>query len=425
MNDEVPLRTNDEVPLRVVRDGAVLRITVDREARHNPLSRPVLAALRRALHEHAHDEALRCALITGAGQRYFAAGGDLHELDAVRTPEQAREMSDEGRAALDAVRDFPVPVLAVMNGDALGGGAELALACDFRLMREGAHIGFVHGRLAITSAWGGGPDLAALAGAGDERAALREPATHCTRLQRAGVQRVARLAQHGRDEVAHGSLERRRVAGADVGQAPPERGGGGDHLAARGHAQRARRADQRGTQQCGHRHNTQGQRPLQRQRQRRHDQPGQHTAQRHAGLLDREDQPHAMRRCRARQDLRAGRRDRPIAQPEHEGARHRQPGLAAADERDAAGAQDERDLAAADRPMVRHHMPAEHAGHHRAEVGERDVKAHGGARQAQLCGDHRRHRRRRDQRGRGQRLDGQGDGQRRPGRGAIGVHGLD
>lgn len=154
----------DNPPLHVTRGGAVLRLTVDRPARHNPLSRQVLAALRTALHQHASDEHLRCVLLTGAGDRYFAAGGDVHELDAVRTPEQAREMSDEGRAALDAVRDFPVPVIAVMHGDALGGGAELALACDFRLMREGAHIGFVHGRLAITSAWGGGPDLTALVG---------------------------------------------------------------------------------------------------------------------------------------------------------------------------------------------------------------------------------------------------------------------
>lgn len=154
----------EDPPLRVQRDGAVLRLTVNRPARHNPLSRTVLAALRAALHHHAGDDTLRCALITGAGARYFAAGGDVHELGAVRSAEQAREMADEGRAALDAVRDFPLPVLAVLNGDALGGGAELALACDFRLMHEGAHIGFVHGRLAITSAWGGGPDLAALVG---------------------------------------------------------------------------------------------------------------------------------------------------------------------------------------------------------------------------------------------------------------------
>ena len=116
-----------DAPLRVEREGAVLRITVDRPTRHNPLSRPVLARLRAALAENASDATLRCALITGAGNRYFAAGGDVHELDAVRTPAQAREMSDEGRATLDAVRDFPVPVLAVLNGDALGGGAELAV----------------------------------------------------------------------------------------------------------------------------------------------------------------------------------------------------------------------------------------------------------------------------------------------------------
>lgn len=155
---------SEEMHLRVAQEGAVLRLVVDRPARHNPLSRTALAELRMALRRHADDPQLRCALITGAGDRYFAAGGDVHELDAVRTPEQAREMSAEGRAALDAVREFPLPVIAVMNGDALGGGAELALACDFRLMREGAHIGFVHGRLAITSAWGGGPDLTALVG---------------------------------------------------------------------------------------------------------------------------------------------------------------------------------------------------------------------------------------------------------------------
>lgn len=160
----MPAETLLETPLLVEREGALLRLTVDRPSRHNPLSRPVLAALRAALTTYAGDEALRAAVITGAGGRYFAAGGDVHELDAVRTPDDARTMSDEGRAALDAVRDFPLPVIALLDGDALGGGAELALACDFRLMREGAHIGFVHGRLAITSAWGGGPDLAALIG---------------------------------------------------------------------------------------------------------------------------------------------------------------------------------------------------------------------------------------------------------------------
>jgi enoyl-CoA hydratase len=150
--------------LQVERTGAVLRVTIDRPAKHNPLSRPVLAALRRAFEDTAGDPSLMCAVLSGAGDRYFAAGGDLRDLENVRTPEQAREMASEARAALDAVRNFPVPVVALLNGDAIGGGAELALACDFRVIREGAHIGFIHGRLNISSAWGGGPDLAALVG---------------------------------------------------------------------------------------------------------------------------------------------------------------------------------------------------------------------------------------------------------------------
>jgi enoyl-CoA hydratase len=73
-------------------------------------------------------------------------------------------MAEEGKAALEAVRRFPVPVVAALNGDALGGGAELALACDFRVLATHAHIGFIHGRLNIATAWGGGVDLLRLLG---------------------------------------------------------------------------------------------------------------------------------------------------------------------------------------------------------------------------------------------------------------------
>jgi enoyl-CoA hydratase len=147
-----------------VREGPVLRVTIQRPERHNPLSLGVLRRLRDGLLAVRDDASLACVLLRGAGERYFAAGGDLDELDAVRTVEATRAWSDEARGALDVVRAFPVPVLAVLNGDAIGGGAELALACDFRVIREGAHVGYIHGRLGITPAWGGGTDLIALLG---------------------------------------------------------------------------------------------------------------------------------------------------------------------------------------------------------------------------------------------------------------------
>jgi enoyl-CoA hydratase/carnithine racemase len=127
------------------------------------LSRAVLRRLLEIFSAVPSDD-LACVLLRGAGERYFAAGGDLRDLASVRTDAQARQMAAEARAALDAIRAFPLPVIAYVNGDALGGGAELAVACDLRIMRAEAQIGFIQGRLAITSAWGGGVDLATLIG---------------------------------------------------------------------------------------------------------------------------------------------------------------------------------------------------------------------------------------------------------------------
>ena len=144
--------------------GAV-RITINRPHKHNALSRSVLADLASEVTRSGADPQTRFIVIQGSGDRYFAAGGDLVDLSSVRTPEATLEMSNEARDALDAIRDCPVPVVAYVNGDAIGGGAELAVACDMRLIAAPARIGFIQGKLAITSAWGGGTDLCALIGA--------------------------------------------------------------------------------------------------------------------------------------------------------------------------------------------------------------------------------------------------------------------
>ena len=142
----------------------LVRITINRPDKHNPLSLGVLQQIAAALSSAAQEVHVRCAVIRGAGERYFAAGGDLRKLAEVRTAEQTVAMMEASRAALDAVRAFPLPVIALLNGDALGGGAELAVACDMRMIRAGARIGFIQGRLNICSAWGGGPDLFSLIG---------------------------------------------------------------------------------------------------------------------------------------------------------------------------------------------------------------------------------------------------------------------
>jgi enoyl-CoA hydratase len=147
-----------------VREGGLVWITVNRAHKHNALAWPVLDALAQAVQSAGNETRTRCIVIGGAGDKYFAAGGDLVELSAVRSEQQTNEMVDQASSALEVVRSCPVPVVAYLNGDALGGGAELAVACDMRMFASHARLGFVQGRVGITSAWGGGSDLCALLG---------------------------------------------------------------------------------------------------------------------------------------------------------------------------------------------------------------------------------------------------------------------
>lgn len=144
--------------------GPLLRVTINRPEKRNPLSRSLLRELRATFERHVANEALVLAVLRGAADKSFAAGGDLRDLEKVRTLEDSRALFDLGNGAFDAIRRFPVPVVAALNGLAVGGGAELAVACDVRIAASHARIGFVQGTLNIPTAWGGGADLAAIVG---------------------------------------------------------------------------------------------------------------------------------------------------------------------------------------------------------------------------------------------------------------------
>ena len=190
---------NSEDLVKAVRDGLRLEVTINRPAKRNALSRATLTSLRTIFERNATDENIRIATLTGAGEKSFAAGGDLNDLSSLLTSAEAVEMSRQARSALDAIRTFPVPVIAVLNGDALGGGAELAVACDMRIAESHAHIGFVHGRLAITTSWGGGIDLPSIVG----------PSCALALLSRADVLTAAEAKEIGLVDVlveSHGEM---------------------------------------------------------------------------------------------------------------------------------------------------------------------------------------------------------------------------
>jgi len=143
----------------------LLRVRINRADKRNALSRAVLSELERAFSLHSRDTSLKAAVLTGAGEKAFAAGGDLREFATLRSEQDATELFSNAHRALEQVRRFPVPVIAALNGLAVGGGAELALACDFRVAAAHASLGFVQGRLNISTGFGGGADLMRLLGA--------------------------------------------------------------------------------------------------------------------------------------------------------------------------------------------------------------------------------------------------------------------
>lgn len=142
-------------------DDGLAVITIDRPHARNAISLETMDQLDKALDGAAGAAAL---VLTGAGDRAFVSGGDLKELSALRTEAQASAMAFRMRSICDRIAGFPAPVMAALNGHALGGGAEFAVAADIRVAADDIKIGFNQVALAIMPAWGGAERLVALVG---------------------------------------------------------------------------------------------------------------------------------------------------------------------------------------------------------------------------------------------------------------------
>ncbi|MDV3127773.1 enoyl-CoA hydratase/isomerase family protein [Mycobacterium sp. 21AC1] len=142
-------------------DNGLAVITIDRPHARNAISLDTMDELDKALDGAAGASALA---ITGAGDRAFVSGGDLKELAALRTELEASAMAWRMRSICDRIAGFPGPVIAALNGHALGGGAEVAVAADIRIAADDIRIGFNQVALAIMPAWGGAERLSTLVG---------------------------------------------------------------------------------------------------------------------------------------------------------------------------------------------------------------------------------------------------------------------
>jgi len=151
--------------LLIDRDGAVAIVTINRPGVLNALSTQTLDELRRAILELKYDETVRAVVLTGSGEKAFIAGADINEL-AVQTPTTGREHALAGQHVLDLIEHMGKPVIAAINGYALGGGCELAMACTIRIASETAKLGQPEINLGIIPGYAGTQRLARLVGRG-------------------------------------------------------------------------------------------------------------------------------------------------------------------------------------------------------------------------------------------------------------------
>jgi enoyl-CoA hydratase len=151
--------------LLIERDAAVAVLSINRPAVLNALNTQTLDELRRAILELKHDESVRAVVLTGAGAKSFVAGADINEL-ATQTPITGREHAIAGQHVLDLLEHMGKPVIAAINGYALGGGCELAMACTIRIAADTAKLGQPEINLGLIPGYAGTQRLARIVGRG-------------------------------------------------------------------------------------------------------------------------------------------------------------------------------------------------------------------------------------------------------------------
>lgn len=146
-------------------ENSIFTITINRPDKLNALNHTVMAELSAAIDEVQHNPDIRSAIITGAGTKAFVAGADIGEFLGLTT-EEGKELAKKGQDIFKKIEDCPKPVVAAVNGFALGGGLELAMACHFRIASDNAKFGQPEVNLGLIPGYGGTQRLVQLIGKG-------------------------------------------------------------------------------------------------------------------------------------------------------------------------------------------------------------------------------------------------------------------
>ena len=144
-----------------IEDG-ILTITINRPEKLNSLNRSTIQDLHDVLNDNKNNELVRVMIITGSGQKAFVAGADIAEFAHFSVEDGAKLSADGHRLLFDYLQNYPKPIIAAINGFALGGGLELAMSCHIRVASENAKMGLPEVSLGVIPGYGGTQRLAQL-----------------------------------------------------------------------------------------------------------------------------------------------------------------------------------------------------------------------------------------------------------------------
>jgi len=140
--------------IKLEKEEGIAIITINRPEKLNAMNLDVIKELKSVLESIENDDEVRCIILTGAGEKAFSAGADIEYMSKI-SPLEAEAYAITGHATMDKIEDLNKPVIAAVNGYALGGGCELALACDIRIGSKNAVLGQPEVTLGIPPGWGG------------------------------------------------------------------------------------------------------------------------------------------------------------------------------------------------------------------------------------------------------------------------------